>query len=265
MATQIDRLIDFLGSRYSQDTIRNTSLQARNFVAFVGEKAQYSQPEVLKYIDSLIDQGYRAGSIRTIVTALKTFFRCINCPWPFTARELHLGITQDDYSGPVCSPDDVAKLIAGAQRERGISLQTVALATTYGLRANEIARVISAGLDGQILDIQTAKGGRRRHHSIPPILASALTFSPYKISREGIHKVFERVMLRNVRDLLPGEGWHAIRRALVTGLLDAGVEPHEVERFMGWRVARTIFRYYRPDTDQLDDLIYQSHPFLPYW
>lgn len=261
----LDRLRKDLGERYSPETVQHVVGQARLFLKRVGEKEQYTRVDIQGYADYLLAAGRKPSSVRTILSAVRSLFKAMEQPWPFSdTRELHLPPAGDE-GGPVLHREEVAELIAAVKGEYSLGRRVVALVSLYGLRSTEISRVLSKGCDGKTLRIPTAKGGRLRFHHIPPTVAYALEFPPYERSYDILHATFNRLMREHVRDPLPGEGWHAVRRALVTGLLDAGVPMHTVQRFMGWRSRETVITYYRPAADEVEAMVYEKHPFLKLW
>jgi len=255
----------YMGSRYSPHTLDNTLGQAERFLAKSGAHPAYSREQLLAYMDYLVGAGYKPRSIQVILSGVHTLFVANRIEWPLDKRDTHLGLPAGEELAPVLSPEDVARLIAGARRERGRDAVAVALATTWGLRATEMAAVFGAGLDGKELVVQSAKGGEVRRHTIPPELRPLLQFRPYPITRDGLHKAFDRMMSRHVRPPQEQEGWHAVRRSLVTELVTVGVEERLIHRWMGWHVAGITYRYWRPTPAQVDAAVYPRHPFLPFW
>ena len=279
----IDRYLQMLevdlGARYSPDSKRTFLVQAKVFLKRVGAKESYTREDILGYVDSMIEQGKAGGTIHTALSAVRHLFQAIKCPWPLRPRELHLGLPRSQ-GGPALAPDEVEALIKGVRaqvvrftpsdphkfRSAYMARVAVALSTTYGLRPIELQRALSHGCTGETFELQTAKGGKYRQHSIPPEeLRIPLTFISTKIGRATLHKVFTDLMKAHVRPRRKGEGWHAVRRSLVTGLLAAGLQMHTVSRWMGWQLTETAFSYYRPSQDDLDQTIFEKHPFLEHW
>lgn len=263
----LERLRANLGSRYSSHTVHAYLGQAERFLDFAGTKQRYTKQELLSYVDTMVKDKYKGKSITTILAGVRSLFYSNDIPWPLDRRDLHLGLPEDDEGGPVLSVADVVKMIAAARFNMVSAIPAVALSTIYGLRPTEISQVLGAGLDGKHLEVQTAKGGRRREHVIPKELRGALTFKPWKIGTDGLHGGFERIMCGYVRKPLPREGWHSVRRSVVTGLYNANVAGEVIHRFMGWKsIGKDIsLRYFRPDPEALDLEVYKAHPFLKFW
>lgn len=256
-----------LGASYSPDSVRTFMGQAGRFLAWakasgVAGVNGYSREELLRYVEHLtVQRGQKPASVQTALSALRSLAAANGWAWPLGKRDIHL--SDPDEGGPALDPADVGKLIAGARHAGSPAVQVVAISTTWGLRAVEIETVLGAGMDGAVLDIQTGKGGHRRRHQVPTALAEYLTFAPMALGRRALHDLYRRLMREHVRPPRAGEGWHAIRRSLVTGLVGAGVPEPTVYRFMGWRISHTPYRYHRPPS--LDPTIYRAHPFLPFW
>lgn len=262
----ISRLDIYFGNRYSGDTVANTKSQGRRFLEKMGARRVYSRPELLAYIDHLIAAGYKRRSIQVITGCVKTLLIANEIPWPLTPRDLHLGMAKGEVVAPALPGDDIIKLIRAVSRLGPPSAPAVALSTTWGLRSTEITAVLNAGCNGLALVVQTAKGGEVRSHEVPPELRGAMDFPPYAITRDGVQKMFDRLMAYYVRQPLPREGWHAIRRSVVTALIAAGLEDRLIYRYMGWRRPNQMTdRYWISDGAVIDHAVYAAHPWIGYW
>jgi len=156
-------------------------------------------------------------------------------------------------------------MIEGAKGARFPDLQITLLSTMWGLRKTEIATVLSAGLDGKTLEVQTAKHGRQRVHPIPPQLSLPLSFRGKHETANAMGPAFQRIMRRYVREPEPREGWHAIRRSLVTELFHNGAPEIIIFKFMGWRRNDMTYTYFKPSATEIMDAILPKHPFFPLW
>jgi len=180
----------------------------------------YSRQDLLTFIDAMVKAKYRVQSIHTILRSVHALCHANNLEWPLDQRDLYIGVAQDAPNTPMLTLDEITKLICGAKTARFPDMQLTILATLYGFRNRELAAIITEGLDGTIIDIQTAKMGRRRRHQIPAPLAKALAFRGKSHESNAAHKAFERIMERYVRPPKPREGWHSIRRNVVTVAVD---------------------------------------------
>jgi hypothetical protein len=265
--TYLTRLEAHLGERYSPHTRRAFLGHARRFLDFAGVQPSYGRENVLAYVDRLILEGFKEPSIRAMLTGIRVMFDVNGLTWPLERRDLRLGLPQEDPLTPTLTLKEVGLLIRGTRETPGFPRTVVALASIFGLRGDEIIRALAAGCSGEILEVQTAKGGRKRRHHIPERLRPVLTFSPSTVSARSLHNLFESLMRHFVRPPRPREGWHAVRRSVVTGLFGAGLSEEVIHRFMGWKSAeKTIaFRYFHPDPTALDLHVYRKHPYLPLW
>lgn len=269
--THLERLDRELGARYTTDTRKAYLTQARLFLRNAGEKPAYSRDDVLHYIDGLITAEKSKNSIRSAIVGIQALCRAIDCPWPLAGKPLHLPHDEDDGGlGPVLAPDEVTKLITAAKQHPGITSRATCLATIYGFRVSEIARTLSAGITEPHLLVTTSKTRHRREHGIPSILFEQLRCPPLTIGVSALHVLFRTLMAEHVRAPAKGEGWHAVRRALVTGLAQNEVPDRLLVRFFGW--SRTgssgaviADRYTRLDYRDVDDQVFRRHPFLRAW
>lgn len=254
------------GNRYSLDTIINVKSQARRFLLHVGVKEGYTRSELLGYVDHLIEMKYRPRSISVIIGEVKQLFLANNLPWPLQQGDLHLGIPRGEILSPILAPREIAKLIVGTRNLGLPDGPIVALSTIWGLRSTELTLVLNAGMNGKELVVQSAKGGEVRHHIIPAPLQQLLTFPPYRISRDAVQRLFNRLMKAHVRLRQNHEGWHAIRRAVVTGLRRNKVDRDIIYFFMGWRQTDMTFVYWHPEqVEEIDLPVYELHPFLRFY
>ncbi len=266
----LERLRAQMGTRYSQHTVEAFGRQGGRFLIFAGMKRGYSRDEVLRFVDTLVKAGYKQTSINTILAGVRAMFHANELPWPLQKRDLHLGLPEVEEGGAVVPAVDIGRLIAAVRGTPGYDRVAVALSTTYGFRPSEIVEALAAGCDGRLLKVQTSKQGRVRRHTVPKVLVAALCFHARKMTTDGLHSMFDRLMKTHVRPAAKGEGWHGVRRALVTGLFQAHLADVAVHRWFGWKSIarpelRTSSKYYRPDPVELDHEVYAVHPFLRYW
>lgn len=253
------------GNRYSQCTIDNHQSHARRFLQEVGVKSVYSRQDLLSFVDRMVEAGYRHQSIYTILRSVHSLLHANGIPWPLDKRDLYIGGAQGPPNTPMLTHDEIRQMIEGAKGARFPDMQITILSTLYGFRNRELAKIISNGLDGKVIDVQTAKRGRRRVHQIPAPLSKVLCFKGKCHQPEAAHKAFERIMKRYVRPPKPQEGWHSNRRSLVTGLLTNGCSETTVTAFMGWTKTETVFRYFHPEPTDIDERVFKVHPFYSMW
>jgi hypothetical protein len=157
------------------------------------------------------------------------------------------------------------QIVRGAKASKYPDFQIALLSTLYGFRNQELANIISGGCDGLVIDMDTVKTGARRVHMIPPQLSKAMCFKGKPMTRFAAEWSFNRLMKNQVREPKHREGWHAVRRSLVTELLDRGLPEFTVSRFMGWSRTETAYKYFQPKGNRIDEEVFALHPYLPFW
>ena len=262
----LENLGRFYGNRYSKDTVANAYSQARRFMDKVGAKTVYSREEVLGYVDHLIAEGYRPRSILQIMRSVKILLLANDIAWPLRQGDLHLGMPKGERVAPLLASDEIVKLIRATYRVAAPYGPAVALSTIWGLRSTEITQALNAGCDGKILVVQSAKGGYVRRHTIPQNLSMVMAFRPYHAARRTVHYIFAQLMTQYVRHPAEREGWHAVRRSLITELVRAKVDRGIIFSYMGWSDSRNmVYTYWHPESAEIDKEVYQAHPFLKYY
>ncbi|RJQ43366.1 MAG: hypothetical protein C4534_08190 [Gaiellales bacterium] len=262
----LDNLGRFYGNRYSKDTVANAFSQARRFMDKVGVKVAYSREDILGYVDYLITESYRPRSILQILRSVKILLLANDMPWPLRHGDLHLGMPKVEPIAPLLSNDEIVKLIRATCHVGAPYGPVVALSAIWGLRNTEITQGLNAGCNGQLLVVQSAKGGNLRRHIIPSNLSRVMTFRPLKISRRSTSYLFDQLMSQYVRPPVEREGWHAVRRSLITELVRANVDRGIIFKYMGWSDSRNmVYTYWHPEPTEIDSQIYKAHPFLRYY
>lgn len=260
----IVRLRASFGARYAANTQRIYESNAWSFLNTIGIKPVYTSDDVKHWVDGMIQAGMVDTSIRTKVASLKPMFDANDMAWP--GSKLHLGLPQHEENAPAIPAEACELMIRMLGNKGGIVTTVLMLGTLFGLRTSEIQWVLAHGCDGKLLEIQTSKQGRRRIHHLPDGLGTGLVFKPTKLSAAALHRMFGMFQQAITRVPAEREGWHAVRRTLITALFNNGISEYEVHRWMGWRVVGKItFRYFRPEPGALDKRVWDAHPFLAIW
>jgi len=249
-------------SGYSPATQKTYGYILRNF------DGDFSREGALRFLDNL---HYKPSSYRMAYQALKTLFKVNNLPWPLQDIPAPL-VDEDDYQRVIFPPEEVGKLIAFA-KIRGTPAEKfiLALATIYGLRRAEVANLSIPYLEDNIIMIKTAKRGFIRKHLVPREIYPYIQILPWqKISPISLHFLFERLRLKAGITKVERMGLHSIRRSLITGLLDNGLDHLLLFKFMGWRSnldrSSSIIRIYdRRTPREIDRQVFAVHPFLTLW
>jgi len=259
---------DLLRRRVSRFTFAQYLRVVEYFLSFC--KKDFSKTKILDFIFTFTKNCSPAYT-RWVNDVLSSFFK----------RMRRLGLIKEDY--PISSEDlpkpagfleirrpsfrkeEVLQLIgfakqSGSQREKAY----LALATTYGLRREELLRLRKQDI-GERLLIRTAKGGEPREHLIPEEIRPYLSFDFDRIKSSNpitltFRKLFEKAKV-------PQLGIHAIRRSLNTELRLSGIDPEAVFRFLRWKPSKRDMSayYFSLSYPEIDRLIFEKHPWIQAW
>jgi hypothetical protein len=222
--------MDLMARGKDIETARCWRRLTTKFEVCCGTKSKYDRDDVIRYLSSLREQGYRQSSIDVMVRPLKLLAQIQGWNFP---RLVMPKVRDGDVSRPILSHGEVCQMIRrGKEVLSNRELAYLALSTTYGLRREELSGL--GRIDGKVT-VETVKGGPVTTHVVPgkikPYLAG--------YERSGVRYMsllFQRI-IRKLGITLPGEnyGWHAIRRALATELVSTDVSLLNLLRFMRWK------------------------------
>ncbi len=169
----------------------------------------------------------------------------------------------------IMSRDQIEKLILATKKSNyEVSKTFLAIATTFGTRCIELARIRPEDFDlgKKRLLIKTAKGGNPRIQVIPnEIMPYMAAFRPIQ-SQTVLWSIFQKsCTLAKIQS--NGFGYHAIRRCLFTELIGNEVPYEMAVYFMRWKqMGQVSFtHYYKPEVDRMAKHIYPRHPFIELW
>ncbi len=249
---------------------------AAEFEKVCGEKESYSRADVTAFLAHLRKRGILQSTINKDLKAIKLL-----------AEIQHWGAGPEGKDFPKLtlrrvSPDEIRRTILSKETigtmitmgKQGLLKDTelcfLALATTYGLRRIEMTRLGSASFPDGKLIVDTAKGGSKTTHLIPPQIAPYLaSFRHYEA--DSLTHMFHRMAGKCGIDTKAGYGYHSIRRSLATELILTDASALNVLRFMRWSDASTrgefgmLAIYAKKDQARIDQQTFAMHPFLPYW
>lgn len=182
-------------------------------------------------------------------------------------------VRPDEIRRTILSKQTIGSMITLGKQGllKDIELCYLALSTTYGLRRVEMVRLKPTSFrDEHQLVVDTAKGGSKTAHLIPPQIAPYLTcFRHYEA--DSLTHMFHRIAKKCGLDTGAGYGYHSVRRSLATELILSEASALNVLRFMRWSDASTrgefgmLAIYAKKDQERIDEDIFKIHPFLPYW
>ena len=243
----------------------------RRFNAFVPEPERLTQDGIRSFLKHLDEKAYSRNYIRTCRRVLHA-----NLPtWPFR-RSSHpkIPVDQADLCRPVLSLDEMRAMKTWAEAHGDIESRAfLALSTVYGLRCQEIADLDESSFleRKDKVRILTVKGGETRVHLVPPELRSTLILHTFQQKTPRYcGMLFRRMRLNTGGDPNERVGWHSIRRALVTGLMRVGLDPIVIGSFLRWKfkvadIPQMIATYDRRPPEEIDQAVFDVHPFLDLW
>jgi hypothetical protein len=258
--------MDLVGRGKDVETARRWRQLTMKFEVCCGTKTEYEREDVIRYLCSLREKGYRQSSIDVMVRPVKLLAQIEGWSFPRLAMPK---VRDADVSRPMLSREEVCEMVKrGKQVLSAREPAYLAFSTTYGLRREELTDLTR--IDGKVT-VDTVKGGRVTTHVVPDEIKPFLV----GYERTGVKYmslVFRRIM-EKVDVALPeaNYGWHAIRRALATELLYRDVSLINVLRFMRWSDGSMkgelgmLAIYGKRKQEEVDASVFRVHPFLPTW
>lgn len=301
----LDQFLEGL-AHSSEHTRSGRSYYAKRWLEFVGDipPEQWDKRLVQQFMEEVEKEGYAAGTRKNIYDITRRVFTAAKEVWEAERSRVLAQIDPHDPSampelvkvvasqppswpmgkrdGPVVGIDDIIKpaltseeieAMIGVAKEGKLATDEtafLALATIYGLRREELRRVVADDIDyiaGTIF-IRTAKGGDPRTHQLANQIVPYLKrhsfngYSLFDLSR--IYNVIEHKAGIPHQD---GAGFHSIRRQLDSILMDRLPIP-AVRLFLRWKVRTSSdmpLRYYSKTLEENDRETFAVHPFLESW
>jgi integrase len=270
---------------YGRDTSRERAAIVRRFVEREGWHEDASAA-LRHHLRDLEAEGLAPGTVDLAYRTVRAFYRRLGLRPPRVAGHHY---DPRDSRRPALSPDVIARLVAAAKSGAPgpYPIALLALSTTYGLRAVELARVRSTDVDpgNERLFVRTAKGGPMRWMWLPPAIANWLVTDWPLTDEDDVELLFGELWDSAIDAERPrGVAWHAIRRALHRDLAAAGVGESDRRRFGRWASRRDMASLYaepnlvvgektvRPAIDPSDEgrreydlAAWERHPYLALW
>jgi integrase len=236
-----------------------------NFLRSTEKMGDWTPADVKEYFAKELEAGRSKTYLRFQYTALKPLFLHEGTRIP-VPRSIIRPPKLDELNAPALDPDEVMAMIQVA-RDGRLDPRDVALlaaSSIWGFRRSELA-TLQITAEG-FVTVAAAKTGAPRMHLIPdnmwPALHGYQQMPMLRVS-ERFHVIRKAAKIRNVR----GMGWHAVRRAVATALWESGVPGPTINAYMGWapQSRYSATRYYRPRARDVDQAVYQVHPYLAVW
>jgi integrase len=278
MTSLLDAYISQLrGNKHTRD--QNISIVKR-FLEMTGKRGREGWMEVEK---KLRKQGYADSTVKNWFDAVKGLHKANNLPWEFAHSEIPY-IRESDVYAPAVDPAVIEEMI-GAARGGKLSDREgafLAVSTIYGTRPVEMLKIGNEDIDLQkgTIFVRTAKRGRERLQLLPEAIVPYLERWDFDktMCYHSLRDVYLRIEARIGFGHQDRMGWHAVRHALDTVLVDRlGEVP--TAKFMRWKPKGMTGRYYAVrfvgrggqsmsmGTDDIsgDRKVFEVHPFLAMW
>lgn len=261
---------------------------------FLDKAGGFDRNSIDKYVEDL-QKGNKPSTVNFAFRVIRRLFKVNeselakdDITWPYRPGEAPSIGERDEYR-PQLSPHIIEMMIAAANNGKLFADEQcfLALSTTFGLRRGELVNLQpdDINLRSNAIYIATLKSGRARYHLIPPKIKPVLEAHDFKerYAEATLSQMLKRILRKSGAGNIKGDslGWHAIRRAVFTGLINNGVNPMAARVFMRWKSASGDMampsRYYGNaviDLEQVepvleeakgDEEVFKFHPFLPLW
>jgi hypothetical protein len=244
----------------------------QELVHFCIQTGKWDKADCLRYIDNMISDNFKGATITTKFYMLKACFDTLGEEFPINESDLPRGRFSYQQNQPVLPVDVIREMVESVKSEYSPEAFYLAISTIYGLRREELSKLTPKSFTETTIMVDTAKHGMPRKHILaeqirPIVLARCQVADTYTHSVTSLSGVYHHIAHDIGRESPFGEGWHAIRRSLITGLLGSGLPDSSVRNYMRWAKPRNdiMYRYYQPNTEEIDREVFKVHPFLEMW
>ncbi|MCH8005422.1 MAG: hypothetical protein IH888_04220 [Planctomycetes bacterium] len=249
MSEILDKYLETLGPTVSPDYPR---IGAR-VAAFI-EKGEhgFDRKTVDAYRRSRKRVGVKDSTVLKEFHVMRRVFMANQEPWPFKRGEGPRVSARDRWA-PSAEAEFIVALIEATPGLANEHRALLAMSTTYGMRREELSyywdsyeeSMVGLGPDDfdkkhTIVYVTTAKGGRERYHLIPDAIKPYLEAYDWRPRAPSTVSQIFREIRRQANLDFKGVAWHAIRRGIVSALLeptDEDVQPlteSQADLFMRW-------------------------------
>jgi len=242
-----------------------------------------------KHLNTLRRKGRKPGTVNFAFRVIRRLFIVNGIEWEYRRGEAP-SIGQRDEYRPQLSTDIIRVMAESAISDKLPADESCFLAcsTIYGLRREEMVDLKPDDVDlaNNAIYVSTVKHGRQRYHQVPPEIKPYLAAHDFskRYSLTAMSQLFWMIVNNSGLEGLKSQrlGWHSIRRAVLDGLIDNGVNAFAARAFLRWKGSSSAEmampeRYYGNVVVNLngstplleeaagDEEIFQKHPFIPLW
>ncbi len=247
---------------------------AAEFETVCGLKDKYGREDVVRFVAHLRKRGLQDTTIHKDLKAIRLLCQIQPERWPETGfpKLAMRRIRQDEIKRPKFGKEQLISLVTmGRSLLDEVELAYLALASTYGMRRAELAKLALEDISPEELKIRTVHEGPWTSQLVPPEIRPYIGCLKRPRRPDTLTHIFHRIMLKTGFHVQRGFGWHSIRRTLATELILSEAPAINVIRFMRWSEASVkgefgmLAIYAAKDQLRIDQQIFLIHPFLPYW
>lgn len=250
--------------RRSEETLKVYETAMKRFLSVAGQKIRYSEEDIEKVANALERKGYKSSYIGLVIRVAKAR---IGSGFP----DVFYKVDRSTVSKPTLSGERLRKMIHTARSLEGNDRYLTGyllMSTLYGMRRSELSLISDKDIDlgARSLFVRTVKKGVQRYHLIPDFAVDILNGISFdKTDKKMVGNYFLYLCSISGIDRKFHSGWHSIRRALVSGLIERGVDHIYVRNFMRWNASETMEEYVVSSDFSIDRKVFDQHPFIGMW
>lgn len=247
----------------------------RRFHHFTGSGA-WKSSDVERYLRGL-SETLSPVSVRKYYWAMSGIFDRLDISFDLTLKSLQLDKIKLKAQS-VHTPEEIAKMVKYVRSEGEIDeMFFLAMSTVYGVRREELSRIWDTDFkftpEGNSVLIHTAKHGPERETMIPDEIHGPISIGLaniiFPVSVTSLSYIYNQIIKHAGVKKQPNSGWHTIRRALDTDLIDAGLGERIIANYFRWAEgaqAQMTGRYYTiRSLQRIDQQVFAVHPYLEFW
>lgn len=153
--------------------------------------------------------GQKESTLAKTFQVLKRLFEANEWEWKFASRDRPE--VPVEYTTPAFTQDEVARLIRNRDLYTHNECFYLAIASIYGPRRVELARIGPKSIRGNTIFIDTAKKGEKRTQLIPEGLMPYIkAYHPKQHNVSALSATFHRIIKKAGLPSNKGYGWHCV-------------------------------------------------------
>ena len=256
---------------YSEHTRSQYRSHLIDYLDFIGDRDWRDRDLLYDYVEKRLKKkrGLSQRTVNYIVRGpIGALFRAHGLRLPIKLPRVKVALF--DFSERLSfTREEIIKFIQVARKSGNKQWQNImALATTYGIRASEIRLITREHVHPKKKTfIIYLKGGLKREFTVPPQIEPCIFGYDYPvISQNELYNIFTQIAKAAGIERVHRKTFHAIRHGLITELRYGSKIPQPtISTFMGWRESGMVGIYASPYLPDIDQEVFQKHPFLKFW